>query len=193
MIYACNLRGKEYASIKWSLQNILKALNNAYINIKQVITIMFDILKLLFIALFFVSCGNSSDEIIEPVSLETKLTLRDSFNQEVNTFIQGEDIDVILTLTNNTADEITLNFGSNQQHDLYLISSANVEIWRWSSDKAFLTVITQLVIQSGETKEISTVWNQQLLNGENVSTGDYALFGSFLDQSPEAEIALTIQ
>jgi hypothetical protein len=57
---------------------------------------------------------------------------------------------------------------------------------------SFIQSRTELVIPGGGTVEVSIIWNQELSGGEAISIGNYAAFGSFLDQSPEAQIGFTI-
>lgn len=146
----------------------------------------------LLLSLVLVSCGGSSDSDNDQ-QLETKLILRDSFRQESDSFIQGENIEFLLTVTNNSSDPLTLNFLDGQQYDFYINSSIDTEVWRWSADKAFTQALTELVIQAGESIEISQVWNQTLAGGGVISIGNYFAFGSLLDQSPEAEFNFSIQ
>jgi hypothetical protein len=67
------------------------------------------------------------------------------------------------------------------------------EIWRWSDERAFTQASTELVIQAGETVQVSALWDQSLIGGGIVSMGDYIAYGSLVEQSPEANYQFSIQ
>jgi hypothetical protein len=152
--------------------------------------LMFGILFLLIL----ISCnGSSKNDVIEKSGLEIKFILKDEFNQESKSFVQAENIELFITLTNNSTEVITLNFGSSKMYDFYILTLTNDEIWRWSADKVFATVVSNREIMPGETIEGSETWNQVLADGEIISVGSYSVFGSFLDQSPEVQFDFEIQ
>lgn len=161
---------------------------------------MIQLVKLLFIvSLFsiFSGCGGSGsagNDIIENGDqLQVNLVLQDSFEQEADTFLQGEEIKFILNVFNPTNEAITLNFNDTQQFDFVVTSSTGEEQWRWSSDKGFNQVLTTLTIAAQETIQISGVWDQLLSNDENIDVGSYTASGSLLDKSPVAEFDFLIQ
>lgn len=130
---------------------------------------------------------------IEKPELDAQLLLKDRFEQNSNTFVQGEDITFFLSVTNNGTGDALLNFSNSQQFDFYIQSSSGTETWRWSEDKTFTTALTELPIAIGETVEISQVWDQTLSEGENIPVGNYTAFGSLLDYTSKVENDLTIQ
>ena len=152
------------------------------------------ILKILLFSFLLVSCGGSSDSDDSNNSqLQVSLILRDIFDQESDSFIQGEEIELFLEITYNGSETVTLNFNSGQQYDFYILSSEETELWRWSDGKGFTQALTELVIPAGETFAVTEVWDQTLPGDEIIAIGSYTVFGSFLDQSPEAEFSFTIQ
>ena len=155
-------------------------------------------MKYVFIIVFFSiilsGCGNSSSGNNQgDQKLELGLILRDAFTQESNSFVQGENIEFFLVATNNSSNTITLNFIDTQQYDFYISSSTNTEIWRWSADKVFGDALTELVIQAGDSIEISEIWDQSLPGGGTIAIGSYSAAGSLLDQSQEVQFGFTIQ
>ena len=95
-------------------------------------------------------------------------------------------------LTNNSNEAVTLHFNSGQQYDFYITSTPDTEVWGWSGGKGFTQALTELVIPGGESVEVSKIWNQKLSGDKVISSGSYTAFGSFLDQSPEAQFGFTI-
>ena len=151
---------------------------------------MHKIIKILLLSIFIVSCRNSDSG---DTTLQVNLILRDTFSQESSSFIQGEAIEFFLTATNTTNKPITLTFGSAQQYDFYITSTLGTEVWRWSADKVFAAVITQLIIPAQSTVEATETWDQTLMAGGNIPIGNYTAFGSFKDQSPIAQFSFSVQ
>lgn len=132
-------------------------------------------------------------ETEEPGPLETTLVLRDKFGQTSDSFVQGEDIEFVLMVKNNTNEPITMHFNDGQQYDFYVLSSSDAEVWRWSARQGFIQVLTTLTVSPVAPIQASYVWNQGLIGGGALPIGDYTAVGSFLDQSPEARSSFTIQ
>jgi len=149
---------------------------------------MYKITRILFLLIIISGCSNSDDSPIQ-----VNLILRNTFSQESNSFIQGEAIGFLLTTTNTTNEPITLNFTSSQQYDFCIETTSGAEVWRWSADKGFLTVLTQLILPVQGAVEATQSWDQTLLAGGNLAIGSYTAFGSFLDQTPTAQFNFTIQ
>ena len=151
---------------------------------------------LLFLLFFsgITSCGDFGD-----AELQVNLILKDVFDQEANTFTQGESIEFLLTISNPSYKAVTLNFASSKQYDFIVTTPSGLEMWRWSDTTGFLHVNTELVIPAQETITVSVVWNQILFDGntypdgDNIAIGSYTASGSLLDQSPIAEYDFTIQ
>ncbi len=130
---------------------------------------------------------------IEKPQLEVQLVLKDRFGQQVSTFVQGEEISFILTLTNNGSGNALLNYSDSQQYDFYIESSSEIIIWRWSDGRGFTQALTELTIAAEETVEVSQVWDQKLSNDENIPAGIYTAIGSFLEHTSEATSDFAIQ
>jgi len=151
------------------------------------------IVPILLFPLLLASCKQSENSEIDALKLQTSLILRDEFSQESDDYVQGENIEFYISLTNITNNEVRLNFNDGQQYDFYISSSNNTEIWRWSDNKGFTLALTELVIPAGETIVVSEIWNQVIAGGDEIPIGSYTAYGSFLEQSPEAKFSFSIQ
>ncbi len=151
------------------------------------------LISILLFPLLLTSCKESEKSETEESILQTTFILRDVFNQESDSYVQGENIEFYLTLTNISNKEVRLIFGDSQQYDFYINSILNTEVWRWSDDKVFTTALTELVIQAEETIVINDVWDQTLAGGDGIPTGNYTAYGSFFEHTTEAKFDFTIQ
>ena len=162
-------------------------------------------LRIISVSFLLANCGGDSDnDETEKPQLQVHLTLLDVFGQKSDGFIQGENIEFSLAITNNADEAVTLHFISTLQYDFYIKSSSDTEIWRWSVGKCFGDALTEWVVPALETVVVTETWDQTLHDpeflgcvqppgGENIAIGRYTAFGSFLDQSPKAEFNFTIQ
>jgi len=100
---------------------------------------------------------------------------------------------LLLEITNNGSETVRLNFNSGQQFDFYILGPEEIELWRWSDDKAFTEALTELVLPAGGSFLVAEVWEQSLPEGGIMPIGSYTVFGSFLNQSPETEFNFRIQ
>ena len=156
---------------------------------------MFKIYSLLIISSILINCGggDSSNNENNESAVHANLILRDKFNQEASTFIQGEEIDFYLTSNNTTNEPITLTFSDSQQYEFYITSASGGEVWRWSADKVFAQINSQLILPAQGTIEASEDWDQILLVGGSIPIGSYIAFGSFKDQSSIAQFRFVVQ
>jgi hypothetical protein len=83
----------------------------------------------------------------------------------------GEVVKVNLTLTNFGSKETTLTFPSSKVFDFEVLDSSGKVVYRWSQDKFFLTVITNLVLKPEESKSSTLTWKCELQEGEYTIVG----------------------
>jgi len=158
-------------------------------------------LSLCVVTLLLVACGGASSDFTPgadpgvqggvPV-LESAFVIHDSLNQDSKRFSQGEEIEFILSVKNNSSQEGVLAFNSGQQFDFYVEDANNFEVWRWSANQLFTQALTEIKIPAGETVTFKQKWNQRLNNGTLIPTGDYKMYGFVIGQ-PELFIDVVIQ
>lgn len=144
----------------------------------------------MFISYFFilfltllVGCDDSGN-----LFFETTLTLLNSAGQEITVFTSEESITLQLSIRNLTDSPQTLTLPSSQQYDFLiwkvLQNNTVLIIWRWSNEKGFLPMITELSLAPGEVKTFSETWNQTQNDGTSAGTGGFIAQG-FIATSSE--------
>ncbi|MGQ9525024.1 MAG: BsuPI-related putative proteinase inhibitor [Armatimonadota bacterium] len=85
----------------------------------------------------------------------------------------GEQITVKFTLRNLGTGTCTWTFPSSQVYEVRILNFDEKEVWRWSYDKMFLTVVTTLTLGPGESRSWTEVWDQKDNSGAQVPDGYY--------------------
>lgn len=74
-------------------------------------------------------------------------------------------------VTNTTAEPVAFTFPTSQRYDFMVEDAAGERRWQWSSDRAFQQVITEDVLEAGETWTVSEVWDPAGRSGSHVGIG----------------------
>jgi hypothetical protein len=102
----------------------------------------------------------------------------DKHDQDSKSFVQGEEINIILSIKNISSETKSLNFSSGKQYDFVIKDGAGTEVWRWSNGMAFIQSLTSYNLSSGETRTITYKWNQMISDyGTMIPIGSYVLEG----------------
>ena len=100
------------------------------------------------------------------------------------TYVPGKVITITLTVTNKGSSSLKLAFPSAQQYD-FVITMGGEEIWRWSHDKMFAAVLTEVTLAPSESVVYQEKWPQKDNQGKPVSPGRYQAIG-VLKAHPES-------
>lgn len=94
--------------------------------------------------------------------------------------IESRDFTVFTLAALNTGeDPIKLQFSSGMQFD-FVVTRDHSEVWRWSSGKAAIMMLTEKVIAPGELAVHSVVWDGADSSGVPVPAGEYEVFAEVL-------------
>jgi hypothetical protein len=92
----------------------------------------------------------------------------------------GEDLTSELSLQNTVTTPITIAFPSSQKFDFLVADRGGKELYRWSGDKAFLTVISEVTLSPGQAIDEQLSWKiRDVPPGDYMVTGETAEF--FID------------
>jgi hypothetical protein len=109
------------------------------------------------------------------------LTLKDSAGRVTNRFSRGEIITFELTVLNRTNAAIQLHLptmSGNQDFKVFA-AGANDNLWDWTANRLFATVITDVTFEAGGTHVFSGTWDQELLDGTILGAGTYEATGQW--------------
>lgn len=93
-------------------------------------------------------------------------------------YYRGQPVKITFRKRNITDNTVTLEYTSSQVFDFYISNAKGIEIWRWSKDKAFSSVIREMVLAPGEDETIDIVWNQKNKWGNTVNPQTFTLWGT---------------
>ncbi len=72
-----------------------------------------------------------------------------------NATLEEDSLEMKLSIVNDSKQDVVLNHSSGQKYDFALLDADGKEIYRWSADKAFITVLTSSKIEAGKTLNFS--------------------------------------
>lgn len=95
--------------------------------------------------------------------------------------VDGRILKVFTLAALNTGDDpIKLRFSSGMQFDFVVTSKDGTEVWRWSSGKAAIMMLTEREIAPGELAVHSVVWDGTDSTGAPVPPGEYKVHAEIL-------------
>lgn len=127
--------------------------------------------------------------------LITSVYMRDKFNQTADTFVQGDEINMTLSIKNDSTSTKTLSFSNNYQYDFLIRDGAGTEIWRWSTlGLTVVNIATSFDLGPTDIQTITYTWNQNIdATPTAIAAGSYTLEANFIGNGPAAQTTLIIQ
>lgn len=86
----------------------------------------------------------------------------------------GEEVTITYSLKNVCDQPLVYNFSSAKQYDISIKRGTN-EVFRLSRGKMYAQMMTNLVLQPGETKSFEVRWDQRDPSGAQVGPGVYTI------------------
>ena len=127
------------------------------------------------VLLILIGC-NTADNARPAGDFVVSIKSFDKFDHESISFVQGEEVKMVLSIKNVSPDTKTLSFSSSKQYDFVIKEKNGAEVWRWSDGKLFTAAFSSYGIAPGETKTFSYKWDQTISDkGELIPIGSYTL------------------
>ena len=103
----------------------------------------------------------------------------------------GQRVVLTLTVTNTGERPLRLMFPSAQVYD-FVVRQDGREVWRWSRDKMFAMVLTEVLLLPGTSQSYSQPWDQVDTDGKPVLPGAYEVVGLLAGRQPDHSQSLRI-
>ena len=143
------------------------------------------------------SCNNedqdSKDNIPGTIIFNTSLTLSDTFDQSVNTFTQGETINVEISLSSNARENQILKFNTYQFYDLYIVDDEENEMWRQSDITNYKQEATELILEDNHIITFIENLDKNIFEGGGLDIGSYTLYGYWLGYGSPTSVEFEIE
>jgi hypothetical protein len=94
-------------------------------------------------------------------------------------------------VTNTGEQPVTLLFPSAQVYD-FVVRQSSREIWRWSRERMFAAVLTEVRLLPGKPQSYNAFWEQGDTEGRQVPPGAYEVIGFLVGQQPTLSRSLRI-
>ena len=147
-----------------------------------------NLLCLLFTISFALACNTEndlgSDSNSRPSDLVLEVLIRNSSNESVIKLQKGEVATFVLTVLNDTSEEINITYSSSQKYDFLVLNDTD-EVWKWSYDKVFTQAIVEESILPNTSISFEEEWNQVDNYGISVDAGSYVLKAIYRGTAPE--------
>lgn len=101
----------------------------------------------------------------------------------------GDEIDLALSVTNNTKKSMELRFPTGRTHDFYVYDASGKEVWRWSRGRMFTSVLQTRLVRSQETTTFHNTLKRILPKGQYTAV---AVLRSS-DHPVESRVAFALQ
>lgn len=153
--------------------------------------------KIAMILLVFLIYAAACNQVVPPPGLGNKSAsqpegLMLQLKTDRDEYAAGEPVSLRLTVTNLGDQVVRLSFPSSQIYD-FVVRQQGQEIWRWSSDKMFAMVLTELKLNPGESRTYHETWPQVDRKGEQVTAGSYELVALLVSQPPISSFPQSIR
>lgn len=96
----------------------------------------------------------------------------DGLLPSLQAYSAGNEVTLVLQVTNTTGRPVDLNFSSGQQFDFW-IEGEGRELWRWSDDQMFTQALYHLPLAAGETLRYEATWEPPAS-----AHGDFTAYGT---------------
>lgn len=110
-----------------------------------------------------------------PISTKVGRGIRHILYTDKKTYRRGETVDITLSKTNITDDEITLRYRTSQIIEINVKNYAGRTVWTYSNNMNFAQYSRVITIYPDGTQVIKAEWEQVNNNGNQVVSGTYTI------------------
>ncbi len=120
----------------------------------------------------------ASPELLEQAKQRKEVFLKPAvgiFNTELDITPKDDAIKLDFSLHNISGKSLAFYFSSSQKFDIFITDNNGMEVYRWSCDKDFASVITDTNLKKDEKLSFSEVWDFKDNKGNRVPPGKYTI------------------
>ncbi len=125
----------------------------------------------------------TSDRIAFEVSAD-RLEYAYNLMPPIPPVIPGPQVRAWIRLSNESAEELRLDFSSSQRFDFLLEDERGRVVFRWSEGKVFVPALGQEVVRSGESLSYEVTFSLPDSARGILPTGRYTLKGLLVSETP---------
>jgi peptidoglycan hydrolase-like protein with peptidoglycan-binding domain len=126
-------------------------------------------------ALGYDCCDEPSPPAGTPIQTKVGRGIRHILYTNKAVYNRGEDVDISLSKTNITDDEISLRYSTSQIIEITIRNAAGRIVWKYSQNRQFAQFSRLITIFEGGTQVIKEVWKQVNNAGNQVASGTYTI------------------
>lgn len=128
-------------------------------------------IPLLCIAAIVYACGpwRNSSPIALPEKASTSSTQSNTVATTFDVSPNGDRVDFILSIANNTKKAIELRFPTSQTHDFAVLDRHGRTVWRWSEGRMFTQAMQSKIVKAKDTLTITDDWDARNAHGEYIA------------------------
>jgi hypothetical protein len=91
---------------------------------------------------------------------------------------------ITFTIVNTSDRLLPFKFSSGQNFDLVVVNASGNEVWRWSRDQYFTSVVRSEALRPQGSWKYEATWNHSDNSGNAVPPGEYRLRGVVASEPP---------
>jgi len=126
-------------------------------------------------ALGYDCCDEPSPPTGTPIETKVGRGIRHILYTNKAVYNRGENVDITLSKTNITDDEITLRYSTSQIIEITIRNASGNTVWKYSQNRQFAQFNRVITIFEGGTQVISEDWSQVNNSGNQVAPGTYTI------------------
>jgi hypothetical protein len=120
-------------------------------------------------------CDEPSPPTGTPIETKVGRGIRHILYTNKAVYNRGENVDITLSKTNITDDEITLRYSTSQIIEITIRNASGNTVWKYSQNRQFAQFNRVITIFEGGTQVISEDWSQVNNSGNQVAPGTYTI------------------
>lgn len=97
----------------------------------------------------------------------------DFFVTHLDSLVKSEGINFQFDLYNTSDVDQTITYGSSQTFDMNIYNANEEQVYNWASNKSFLMMLQDLIIESGSYMRYEITWDYKDLSGMKLAAGTY--------------------